>query len=96
MATLSSILGSNFQGSQGTQGVQGITGSGSQGTQGIQGIQGTTGPIAGSDSQIKYNNGGVSESGGNNPTASNTQFLTLEANSGSTFDAKGVYVAIFR
>ena len=38
----------------------------------------------------------VSESGGNNPTASNTQFLTLEANSGSTFDAKGVYVAIFR
>ncbi len=36
MATLSSILGSTFQGTQGIQGIQGV--------QGVQGIQGVTGP----------------------------------------------------
>lgn len=44
MATLSSILGSTFQGNTGAQGVQGIQGiTGPQGIQGITGIQGTTG-----------------------------------------------------
>lgn len=41
MATLSSILGSTFQGNTGAQGVQGIQGI--TGPQGVQGTQGTTG-----------------------------------------------------
>jgi hypothetical protein len=50
------------QGITGSQGTQGITGSqGTQGTQGRQGItgsQGATGPIAGSNQQIIFNNNG--------------------------------------
>ena len=45
------------QGTQGTLGLQGIQGT--QGTQGRQGIQGITGPIAGTDGQVIYNNGGI-------------------------------------
>jgi hypothetical protein len=47
-------------GAQGVQGIQGATGAqGSQGIQGRQGAQGITGPIAGADTQIVYNDGGV-------------------------------------
>jgi len=50
-------------GLQGTQGLQGNLGlQGRQGTQGLQGRQGTqgiTGPVAGTDGQVIYNNGGV-------------------------------------
>lgn len=57
MATLSSILGSTFQGTQGTQGAQGITG-----------VQGTAGaPVAGSNSQLVFNN--------NNVAAGTTNFV---------------------
>lgn len=42
-------------GPQGTQGLQGL-----QGIQGTQGLQGLTGPIAGSNSQVIFNNNNVS------------------------------------
>jgi hypothetical protein len=52
-----------IQGAQGRQGVQGIQGAqgtqGIQGTQGRQGAQGITGPIAGLNTQIVYNDSGV-------------------------------------
>ena len=50
------VVGS--QGSQGVQGVQGTQGLEGTGSQGIQGIQGTAGPIAGSDTQLIFNNAG--------------------------------------
>ncbi len=47
------------QGIQGVQGIQGISGTGSAGLQGIQGVQGIAGPVAGSDTQLIFNDGGV-------------------------------------
>lgn len=44
-------------GAIGTQGIQGPIGA--TGPQGIQGIQGATGPIAGSNTQLTYNNNGT-------------------------------------
>jgi hypothetical protein len=55
-----------LQGTQGTQGLQGVQGSGYQGTQGVQnaqglqGTQGLTGPVAGSNAQVLFNNNNVS------------------------------------
>ena len=47
-------------GVQGIQGIQGATGAqGSQGIQGRQGAQGITGPIAGADTQVVFNDGGA-------------------------------------
>ena len=56
-----------IEGEQGTQGLQGIKGEqgtqglqGLKGEQGTQGLQGLTGPIAGSNTQIIFNDSGVS------------------------------------
>jgi hypothetical protein len=46
------------QGTQGVQGRQGTQGLAGTGTQGTQGVQGTAGPIAGSDTQLIFNNAG--------------------------------------
>jgi hypothetical protein len=49
------------QGLQGNQGVQGLQGNqGNQGVQGVQGLQGQIGPVAGSNSQIIFNQNNVS------------------------------------
>jgi hypothetical protein len=46
-------------GPQGPQGPQGVTGpQGPQGPQGVAGPQGPTGPVAGSDTQVIFNDGG--------------------------------------
>jgi collagen type I alpha len=49
-----------FTGSQGVQGAQGTVGAqGMQGAVGVQGAQGVPGPIAGSTTQVIFNDGGV-------------------------------------
>jgi hypothetical protein len=54
------------QGAQGIQGIQGAQGTqGIQGAQGRQGAQGITGPIAGSDTQVTFNDGGVASGSAN-------------------------------
>lgn len=50
----------SIQGALGPQGAQGTQGTlGAQGAQGLEGAQGAIGPVAGSDGQVVYNNGGV-------------------------------------
>ena len=68
-----------LQGTQGTQGLQGTQGTqglqGTQGTQGLQGTQGTQGiigPVAGSNTQVIYNNNGSS--------AGATNFVYISSN----------------
>lgn len=48
------------QGAQGLQGVQGVSIQGAQGVNGlsVQGVQGTTGPVAGADTQVIFNDNG--------------------------------------
>jgi len=46
-----------IQGFTGSQGIQGFTGS--QGFVGSQGFTGSAGPVAGTDGQLVYNNGGI-------------------------------------
>ena len=60
------LYSSGVQGVQGSQGAQGRQGAqGIQGTTGTQGIQGITGPIAGSDTQVTFNDGGVASGSAN-------------------------------
>jgi len=55
-----------LQGNQGLQGLQGLKGDqGTQGLQGRQGTQGLTGPIAGSDTQVIFNDGGIAGASSN-------------------------------
>jgi hypothetical protein len=72
------------QGSQGLQGTQGI-----QSLQGIQGRQGLTGPIAGIDGQIIYNNNGLA--GGANVyfDDTNQRFGVLTNTPSATLDVVG-------
>ena len=54
------------QGAQGAQGEQGPQGpQGAQGAQGAQGPQGAVGPVAGTDTQVIYNNNGVAGASSN-------------------------------
>jgi len=48
------------QGSQGVSGTQGVQGASVQGISGAQGSQGTFGPVAGSNTQVIFNNNSVS------------------------------------
>ncbi len=64
------------QGIQGVQGIQGISGTGSAGLQGIQGVQGIAGPVAGSDTQLIFNDGGVAGASSQLTFDKNTNTLT--------------------
>jgi hypothetical protein len=70
-----------FTGSQGLQGRQGVQGpqgvQGVLGAQGPQGIQGAPGPIAGSTTQVIFNDGGVANGSPNFTFNKTTNLLTV-------------------
>lgn len=64
-------------GPQGPQGPQGVAGpQGPQGPQGVTGPQGPTGPVAGSDTQVIFNDGGSVGASANLTFAKTTSTLT--------------------